>query len=247
MANGRTERLDADERVERALSELQEVLAERADDPHARAALATLRDAFCVAHTRASLDPLTGLMNRASFDRSLELALAHAARNHSPAAVLFMDLDGFKTVNDQRGHAVGDVLLREVAARIMACVREDDLLARYGGDEFVVLLEQLTDPQVVHAIASRVIEALSHTFTVDGLAVRLSVSIGAALFPEHGASAESLLACADSAMYDAKRKGGDRYLIGATPERRDDQSGSYARFETSQRSTSETDIPLRRA
>jgi diguanylate cyclase (GGDEF)-like protein len=247
MANGRTERLDADERVERALSELQEVLADRADDPHARAALATLRDAFCVAHTRASLDPLTGLMNRASFDRALELAIAHAARAHSPAAVLFMDLDGFKTVNDQRGHAVGDLLLREVAARIMTSVREDDLLARYGGDEFVVLLEQLTDPHVVHAIASRVIEALSHPFSADGLTVRLSVSIGVALFPEHGASAEELLACADAAMYEAKRNGGDRYLIGAVRERKDDQSGAYARFDTSQRSTSAADVPLRRA
>jgi diguanylate cyclase (GGDEF)-like protein len=247
MANGRTERQDADERVERALSELQTVLADRADDPHARAALATLRDAFCVAHTRASLDPLTGLMNRASFDRALELAIGHAARNHSPAAVLFMDLDGFKAVNDQRGHAVGDVLLREVAARIMTCVREDDLLARYGGDEFVVLLEPLTEPHVVQAIASRVIEALSRTFSVDGLMVRLSVSIGVALFPEHGACAEELLACADAAMYEAKRRGGDRYLIGAPHEHRDDQSGSYARFEASQRSTSPVDVPLRRA
>lgn len=245
MGNGRTERLHADERVEWALRELQQVLADRADDPHARAALATLRDAFCVAHTRASLDPLTGLTNRASFDRSLDLAIAHAARTHSPAAVLFMDLDGFKAVNDQRGHAVGDVLLREVAARIMTCVREDDLLARYGGDEFVVLLEQLTDPEVVHAVASRVIEALSRSFAVDGLTVRLSVSIGVALFPDHGESADELLACADSAMYEAKRKGGDRYLIAAAHERRDDQSGSYARFDAKQ--LSPLDITLRRA
>jgi diguanylate cyclase (GGDEF)-like protein len=247
MATGRSERPHADDRVEWAIRELQAVLAERADDPHARAALDALRDAFCVAHTRASVDPLTGLMNRASFDRALALAITHAARTQSPAAVLFMDLDGFKAVNDQRGHAVGDVLLREVAARIMACVREDDLLARYGGDEFVVLLEQLTDPGVVHAIATRVIEALSRSFAADGLTVHLSVSIGVALFPEHGGSAEELLACADTAMYEAKRKGGDRYLIAASRERTGDQSGSYARLDANQRSTSALDIPLRRA
>lgn len=247
MANGRTERQHADERVEWAIRELQEMLADRAEDPHARAALATLRDAFCVANTRASLDPLTGLMNRASFDRALELAIAHAACAGSAAAVLFMDLDGFKTVNDQRGHAVGDVLLKEVAGRIVTCVREDDLLARYGGDEFVVLLDPLTDRGVVHAIATRVIEAVSRSFVVDGLTVRLSVSVGVALFPEHGISADELLACADAAMYEAKRKGGDRYLIGATGPRGEDQSGAYTRLEANANSSAADDIPLRRA
>jgi diguanylate cyclase (GGDEF)-like protein len=247
MANGRTERLHADERVERALRELEDVLADRADEPHARAALDALRDAFCVAHTRASVDPLTGLMNRASFDRALDLAVAHAARAQNAAAVLFMDLDGFKTVNDQRGHAVGDVLLKEVASRILSCVREDDLLARYGGDEFVVLLEQLAGVEVVDAIASRIIDALSRSFAVDGLTVRLSVSIGVALFPQHGSSAEELLARADGAMYAAKRKGGDRYQIAPDRDLSGDQSGSYAKFDASQRSTSALEIPVRRA
>ncbi len=236
-----------DERVEWAIRELREVLADRADDPHARAALDTLREAFFLAHTRASVDPLTGLMNRASFDRSLDVMIGRAARTQSAAALLFMDLDGFKAVNDQRGHRVGDALLKEVASRIMACVREDDLLARYGGDEFVVLLEQVSDLQVVHAVAARVTEALSRSFTADGLLLGLSVSIGIALFPEHGLSAEELLARADAAMYAAKREGGDRYLVVPSGERLVGQSGSYAKFDSSQRSTSPADMPLRRA
>jgi diguanylate cyclase (GGDEF)-like protein len=246
MANGRTDGQDADERVEWAIRELQEVLADRANDPHARAALATLRDAFCTAHARASMDPLTGLMNRASFDSALQVTIGRAARAQSPAAVLFMDLDGFKAVNDQRGHPVGDSLLKEVASRIMACVREDDLLARYGGDEFVVLLEHVSDPEVVHGVALRVIDALSRPFTGGDISVRLSVSIGVALFPEHGTCADELLARADAVMYEAKRQGGDRYLVAPPVARVDDQSGSYAKLDAGQRSPATRGIPVRR-
>lgn len=250
MTHGRTDRplssAPRDERVETAIRELQEVLADRLDDPHARAALETLRDAFCVAHSRASLDPLTGLMNRASFDREIEVLLERAARAGTEAALLFLDLDGFKAVNDQRGHPAGDSLLKEVAQRVMGCVREDDLLARYGGDEFVVVLEPITDRNVLHTIAERIIECLSGTFTVDGMHVRLSVSVGVALFPLHGEKSVELIARADAAMYEAKRSGGDRYMVWAAPGSAD-QSGSYARFENSQRSTSGTDVPFRRA
>jgi diguanylate cyclase (GGDEF)-like protein len=230
--------------VESAIQELQ-LLLDGADAPHARAALDTLREAFCVAHTRASLDPLTGLMNRASFDRALELAVARAARTQAQFALLFMDLDGFKLVNDERGHRAGDVLLKEVATRIMSCVREDDLLARYGGDEFVVLLDQLASPELVDAIASRVIEALSRSFTLEGLTVRLSISIGVALFPEHGAEPAELLARADAAMYAAKRQGGDRYLLARTALI-GDQSGAYAKLESGPRTTLTSGWPLRR-
>jgi diguanylate cyclase (GGDEF)-like protein len=221
------------------------VLADRVDDPHAQAALATLRDAFCVAHDRASVDPLTGLLNRASFDREIELLLARAGQNKSDAALLFLDLDGFKAVNDQRGHPAGDQLLKEVAQRVMGCVRDDDLLARYGGDEFVVVLEPILDRSVVHAIAARIIECVSGTFTVDGMHVRLSVSVGIALFPLHGVSAPELIAHADAAMYRAKREGGDRYRIWGDLD--PDQSGSYAKLENSQRATSANDLPSRRA
>jgi diguanylate cyclase (GGDEF)-like protein len=250
MTHGRTDRPHSsaprDERVETAIRELQEVLADRVDDPHAKAALETLRDAFCVAHSRASLDPLTGLMNRASFDREIELLLARAERAGSEAALLFLDLDGFKAVNDQRGHPAGDCLLKEVAQRVMGCVRDDDLIARYGGDEFVVVLEPILDRAVVHAIATRIIECLSGTFTVDGMHVRLSVSVGIAMFPLHAAKTIDLIARADAAMYRAKRGGGDRYLVWSAPDDAD-QSGSYAKFDHGQRSSSANDIPVRRA
>jgi len=250
MTHGRTDRPHSsaprDERVETAIRELKEVLADRIDDPHARAALETLRDAFCVAHSRASLDPLTGLMNRASFDREIELLLARAERAGSEAAVLFLDLDGFKAVNDQRGHPAGDSLLKEVALRVMGCVRDDDLLARYGGDEFVVVLEPIADREVVHAIAARIIECLSGTFSVDGMHVRLSVSVGVALFPLHAAKTVDLIARADSAMYSAKRGGGDRYLVWCAPDEAD-QSASYGKLDSSQLSTPANGVPLRRA
>lgn len=247
MANGRTDRSSLssppNDRVEWAIRELKEVLADRADDPHAQAALEALRDAFCVAHSRASVDPLTGLMNRASFDNALELTLTHAARSESQAALMFMDLDGFKSVNDQKGHPVGDRLLKDVAGRIVASVRDDDLLARYGGDEFVVLLDSLASVQVIDAIATRIIEALSAPLVVDGLHVRLSISIGVALFPEHGKTGKELIDRADAAMYRAKHEGGERYLIWSAAH--DDHSGSYSKPEKSPRSA--TEIPLRRA
>ena len=249
MSHGRTDRElsspQADDKVEWAIAELTDLLAERADDPHARAAMQTLRDAFSVVHTRASTDPLTGLMNRASFDRVLPEALARAARTHSEAALLFMDLDGFKSVNDKNGHPAGDMLLKEVAQRVMSSVREDDLLARYGGDEFVVLLESLSDRNVIDAIATRIIDTLSAPLTVEGIEVKLSVSIGVALFPDHARDASELVLRADAAMYWAKHEGGDRYVVWR--EERSAQSGSYARFESSQRSTSGTGLPLRRA
>jgi diguanylate cyclase (GGDEF)-like protein len=260
MANGRTDRnslsAPSNERVEWAIRELKEVLADRADDPHAQAALEALRDAFCVAHSRASLDPLTGLMNRTSFDQALELALSHAARTPSQAALMFMDLDGFKCVNDRQGHPAGDRLLKEVAGRIVASVRDDDLLARYGGDEFVVLLDSLGSVQVIDAIATRIIEALSAPLCLDTLRVRLSISIGVALFPEHGKSGKELIRRADAAMYRAKHEGGERYLIWspeveasayAREQNHEDQSGAYARLDGSQRSTADADMPLRRA
>jgi diguanylate cyclase (GGDEF)-like protein len=126
---------------------------------------------------------------------------------------LFLDLDGFKEVNDQRGHPAGDVLLAEVAGRISHSVREHDLVARHGGDEFVVLLENLENPAVAHAVAARVIEAISTPFTVDGGKVKLGVSIGVAFYPEHGQSGSELLKRADSAMYRAKSHGGGSYAV----------------------------------
>jgi diguanylate cyclase (GGDEF)-like protein len=248
MSHGRTERElsspHGEDKVEWAIAELVDVLAERAEDPHALAALQTLRDAFSVVQTRASIDPLTGLMNRSSFDRILPEALARASRTETELALMFMDLDGFKSVNDENGHPAGDTLLKEVARRVTSSVRDDDLLARYGGDEFVVLLESLPDRQVIHAIATRIIDTLSAPILVEGRELRLSISIGIALFPNHAREARELVLRADAAMYVAKHEGGDRFVIW---HEQSDASGSYVKLENSQRSTAATEMPLRRA
>lgn len=247
MATSRSDRpqafLKTDERIANAIRELQVVLADRPEDHGAIAALDTLRDALCVANTRASVDPLTGLMNRGSFDNALESALQRAANERTEVALLFLDLDGFKAVNDLRGHAAGDRLLKEVAGRIMGCMRDEDLLARYGGDEFVVALENMVDRQIVHSIAARIIGCLSGIFTVDGEQVRLSVSVGVAVYPEHAVSAAELLSRADASMYEAKRHGGGCYLIWH-PREVTDQSGSYAKFDAS--GHTQTSAPARR-
>jgi diguanylate cyclase (GGDEF)-like protein len=173
-----------DEGVEWALSELEKAITGSADEAKAREALDLVRRAFCSVRTSASTDPLTGLSNRAWFYQVLEERLSKG-RSISPlAAVLFLDLDGFKEVNDQRGHQAGDALLAEVAARISLTVRELDLVARHGGDEFVVLLERIESPAVAHAVAARIIDAIGVPFTVDDEEFRLGVSIGVALYPE---------------------------------------------------------------
>jgi diguanylate cyclase (GGDEF)-like protein len=128
---------------------------------------------------------------------------------------------------------------------VTSSVREDDLLARYGGDEFVVLLESLSDREVINAIATRIIDTLSTPLLVEGKDVQLSVSIGVALFPDHARDAQELVLHADAAMYWAKHEGGDRYMVWR--EGSSDQSGSYARFESSQHPSSPTDMRFRRA
>ena len=249
MASGRTDRsllfAQASEDVQWAIHELEAVLAERVHDPHAQKALQVLNDAFRAARSCADLDPLTGLMNRAALDQALEPLLCAGQRAQSQVALLFMDLDGFKDVNDRHGHAVGDRLLHEAAARIARCVRDEDRVARYGGDEFVVLLEAPSGSHVARAIATRIVEALGSPLSIDGLLVDLSISIGVALFPDHGTTSAELLRRADAAMYRAKSTGGNHYLLWA-PDL-DDHSGSYAKFGDNQRSISAIDIALRRA
>lgn len=242
---GRASFAQADKDVQWAIRELEGVLAERAQDPHAQEALHVLHEALCDARSCANLDPLTNLMNRAALDHALEALLAEGRRSQSQVALLFMDLDGFKEVNDQHGHAVGDRLLQEAAARIAGCVREEDRVARYGGDEFIVLLEAPCGSHVARTIGARTMEALAMPLSIDGQLIRISVSIGVALFPEHGTTSAELLRHADSAMYRAKSGGGSRCVFWS-PDL-DDHSGSYARFGESQRSISATDIALRRA
>jgi len=158
-------------------------------------------------------DALTNLPNRLLFKDRLTVALSHAQREHSRLAVLFLDLDRFKVINDSLGHNIGDQLLQAVAARVQACVRESDTVARLGGDEFTVLLPRLHQSDDAAPIAQKIIEAIRHPFHIEGREFFTTTSIGISLFPEDGTDAESLIKNADTAMYQAKEVGRDNYQL----------------------------------
>jgi diguanylate cyclase (GGDEF)-like protein/PAS domain S-box-containing protein len=153
----------------------------------------------------AHYDALTGLPNRGLLLDRLEQALARARRQQQRLGVLFLDLDGFKRINDVHGHAVGDQLLVAAAERLRTAIRAADTVARIGGDEFVVLLEALTDADDAERIAAQLQERLAQPWEVPGLRLHAGASIGVALYPEHGDSASALLRVADETMYRSKR------------------------------------------
>ncbi len=156
---------------------------------------------------QANFDHLTGLANRSLFIDRLERALLLQARSGQMAAVLFIDLDGFKPVNDRYGHAAGDAVLIEVGQRLTAAVRSTDIAARFGGDEFVIGLTEIRDVQHVEMLAGKLLEAISAPYRIGDFRVELSASIGVALFPEDRQGSDMLLAAADEAMYQAKQAG----------------------------------------
>ncbi len=161
----------------------------------------------------AQHDALTGLPNRALFSDRLQQALASAQRDARRLAVMFIDLDKFKPINDSFGHGVGDLLLRDVAQRVCACLRASDTVARIGGDEFVVLLRAAEEDAGALAVGEKIRLALGQPFELAGHRLPISASIGIALFPEHGADEIELLKNADAAMYDAKKRGHDRVQL----------------------------------
>jgi len=165
-------------------------------DDAARLAVAAQR----VAHH----DRLTGLPNRLLLVKRLQLAIKSAAERHRQLALLFIDLDGFKVVNDRFGHMVADRLLSGVAARITACVRGDDVACRYGGDEFVVLLTNLDDAKCAVRIAAQIRERIGLPYSFDGNEICVTASIGLAAYPADGECYEVLLSCADASMYRDK-------------------------------------------
>ena len=162
-------------------------------------------------HRLAHYDPLTELPNRSLFRDRLGQAIRYADRSGGRVGVLFLDLDGFKPVNDALGHQAGDRLLREVGLRLQAQVRETDTVARHGGDEFVLLLPNLEEPAAAARVAEKVLESLRGPFQLEGETVRVSASIGVSLYPTAGDDPEALLEAADLAMYRAKRRGRDGY------------------------------------
>ncbi len=156
---------------------------------------------------QADYDPLTGLANRATFERHLRRALRNARDSGERICVLFIDLDRFKPVNDQYGHAVGDWLLCRVADRIRATLRNKDMVARLGGDEFTVVLDSIADHAMAAHVAAKLVEALSVPFDHDGITLQIGCSIGVACAPRDGLDAAELLEAADRAMYAAKQAG----------------------------------------
>ena len=169
----------------------------------------TQRQLFDAAHS----DRLTTLPNRFSLEQRLEDAVATARADGSRFALLFLDLDRFKAINDTLGHGAGDEVLREVAVRLQKCVRGADFIARPGGDEFVILLSGISGLTEIEFLAQRVIQSLSAPIRLRERTVYVGVSVGAAVFPDHGRDAEALTAHADAAMYRAKAAGGGSLAI----------------------------------
>jgi diguanylate cyclase (GGDEF)-like protein/PAS domain S-box-containing protein len=163
---------------------------------------------------RANFDPLTGLPNRMLFYERLDRSLSRAARESARLAVLFIDLDGFKPVNDQYGHQAGDVVLSALAGRMQQKLRESDTVARLGGDEFVVLLQNVGSDEEVLRVGEGLLAAVEAPVEFEERLIYLSCSIGIAFFPENAADREALMLCADAAMYRAKVAGKGRLCIG---------------------------------
>jgi diguanylate cyclase (GGDEF)-like protein/PAS domain S-box-containing protein len=162
-------------------------------------------------HRIAHYDPLTGVPNRRLLTDRLDQAVARAKRGEALLAVCYLDLDGFKPINDRFGHAAGDQVLIQTTRRIEQIIRGDDTVARLGGDEFVVLLNQLLDREECSTALDRIGAAIAEPIIIDGLEMKVSASIGIALYPEDDTDAETLLRHADHAMYQAKEAGRNRY------------------------------------
>ncbi|MEO0975299.1 MAG: diguanylate cyclase, partial [Pseudomonadota bacterium] len=161
----------------------------------------------------AHIDSVTALANRTSYSLRLQEAIKETGMSGTGFAVLFLDLDGFKNVNDDLGHSAGDQVLKTTAMRLAARVRGEDMVARFGGDEFAALLRDLDDAPRIRAVCEDLIERIAEGITIDDHSIRVTTSIGVAIYPQHGADAETLMKHADVAMYDAKANGKNRFRI----------------------------------
>ena len=173
----------------------------------AQMAADTAHDALDEASRLSGLDPLTGLQNRTVLLDRFELAISHAKRNGNRVAILFLDLNAFKQINDRFGHASGDRALQLVADCLSALVRETDTVSRHGGDEFLVLLAEIASAEDAELVAMKVHAALDSTSQFDNQQLHLGASIGIGIYPEDGGDAKTLIAFADAAMYVAKQNG----------------------------------------
>jgi diguanylate cyclase (GGDEF)-like protein/PAS domain S-box-containing protein len=158
-------------------------------------------------------DALTTLPNRLLFKDRVSVAISHAQRNDTRVAILFLDLDRFKVINDSLGHNIGDQLLQAVAARVQSCVRDSDTVARLGGDEFTLLLPELSHGEDAAVVAQKILETVRYPFHIEGREFYITTSIGISVYPEDGPDAEALIKSADTAMYQAKEQGRDNYQL----------------------------------
>ncbi|MBL8525485.1 MAG: EAL domain-containing protein [Betaproteobacteria bacterium] len=200
---------------------------------------AELVTALSTIQVLANHDTLTGLPNRAMFNDNLQQAIARATRSSTQLALFFIDLDHFKQVNDTLGHPFGDSVLREASRRFSSLTRDGDTLARFGGDEFVLLVENLRDTSDVHAIAHKLQSVLEQRATIDSHEVNLSASIGVCMYPAHGDNAQTMLANADIAMYQAKSAGRKQYCVFSSGM--SDQAAEKYQMETALRRALEED------
>ena len=172
----------------------------------------------------ATTDSLTGLMNRRTFQMDAKKRLSDAKRQKYTCAILFIDLDDFKRINDTHGHKIGDRLLTLVSAGLLLCLREEDIVCRYGGDEFVVIAGRIQDNSNAPDIAKKIISLLSKRYTIDGITLQISASIGIA-YSHPSKNIDLLIQEADLALYEAKRRGKGKYVV--STETFDTLSSSY--------------------
>jgi len=199
---------EANASLQRSRDELEQQVADRT---------AALEQANTRLQQMANYDHLTGLPNRALIMEHLKLATADAHRSGQLLAVMFLDMDGFKRVNDSLGHEAGDQLLTELAARLRSCVRENDSVGRFGGDEFIVLLSALNSPIDVTTVAEKILGRLAEPVPLKGEEAVIGCSIGIALYPSHTTDLDDLIKKADLAMYTVKNGGKNNYGFFAPP------------------------------
>jgi len=183
---------------------LRQIDALEAQTSRLKHEVSSLRNAVAQARQFAHHDELTGLPNRTLLLDHFKQAVARAERQRRQIALLFLDVDGFKNINDTHGHTAGDGLLQQVAARLVACIRTSDTACRYGGDEFVILLPEFEDRAGAIAAAEKVRAHLASPFLINGVVIRMTTSVGIAFFPDDGKECGDLIRVSDLAMYRNK-------------------------------------------
>lgn len=164
-------------------------------------------------HLLSSTDGLTHIFNRLQFDKTIKEKVASAYHSRQKLALLFLDLDHFKSVNDNFGHAIGDLLLKEVAKRLQSYLSGDDFLARIGGDEFAIILSNIKNKEAAEIVAEKIIKGLEEPYRLEGNQVHISTSVGIAFYQSDNKDAEDLMKMADAAMYHVKELGGNNFKV----------------------------------